>query len=627
MFEIVPELKVGLIVEVAGSAIRIELDGEISELTRTYGGRVYSVGQYGSMLKIHFGRRILLAYVRLLRMRSELEYELGHSSPSIANDARIIDADLFGEAIWSESEKCLEFHRGLKNYPLPGQQVYITTHDETGKIYEHVGTDKDQKLSPLISIGEYVGTNGAICYANADKLFGQHSAVLGSTGSGKSATVAAVIHSVLEHSANEGNSKNTCRPRIVIIDPHAEYVKAFGKRAIVYRAYDLLAGEESEAAQIRLPYWLLSGEEFRELVIAKTQEEATSENNIVYKALTHSRLVQKEMIEKAKRWAGAKADEKQPDDPRVTKTEYAKSVAEYDRDRPDPFSLEEFASYIKEELGVVIDSRTKEWSYMSTSSFKSHAAVLDKLTVLRRDPRLAFMMQDYVKGHPDLAEVIQQFVGETTKKDADIRIVDTSGLPNEIAGPVAAAIARLLFQYKVWQTRDERERDPVLLVCEEAHRYVPDQGRAEYESAQSAIRRIAKEGRKYGIGLMLVSQRPSDVERTVLSQCNSWIVMRLSNPADQEHVAKFLPDSLQTLVRLLPSLSRREAIFVGEAATVPARIIIRSLDVDKLPKSNDVNFLRSWHSPPVEVDAIRKVVNRWRRSEVQNTAPAADAKK
>lgn len=182
-----------------------------------------------------------------------------------------------------------------------------------------------------------------------------------------------------------------------------------------------------------------------------------------------------------------------------------------------------------------------------------------------------------------------------------------------MAGPLAAAVARLLFQYKVWQTRQERERDPVLLVCEEAHRYVPDEGLAEYGAAQKGIRRIAKEGRKYGIGLMLVSQRPADVERTVLSQCNTWLIMRLTNAADQEHVTRILPDSLSGLARLLPSLTRQEAIFVGEAAAIPSRIMIRDLKKTELPNSNDVSFVGGWSAPPVDRAAIQTIVARWRR--------------
>ncbi len=262
-------------------------------------------------------------------------------------------------------------------------------------------------------------------------------------------------------------------------------------------------------------------------------------------------------------------------------------------------------------------SKSSKIEEMPPSDLKSHRAILDKLSILERDPRLRFMMDEYKPGDPDLAEIIQQFVGELPSAAGtdgpDIRIIDISGLPNEIAGPLTAAIARLLFQYKVWQDRGERERDPVLLVCEEAHRYVPDTGLAEYASAQKAIRRLAKEGRKYGLGMMLVSQRPADVEGTVLSQCNSWIVLRLTNSTDQQHVTRFLPDNLVGLSKLLPSLSRQEAIFVGDAAALPARIKIRTLNDDELPKSDDVSFGHGWAQPPVSIEEIRKVVRRWRR--------------
>ena len=149
-------------------------------------------------------------------------------------------------------------------------------------------------------------------------------------------------------------------------------------------------------------------------------------------------------------------------------------------------------------------------------------------------------MQEW-DGKNDLLPVImKQFLGDVNP----IRIVDLSGVPNEVAGATSSAIARMLFSVKLWQSRKERESNPVLLVCEEAHRYVPNRGEAQYEAAQEAIRRLAKEGRKYGIGLILVSQRPSEVEATVLSQCNSWIVLRITNDSDRNHVQGILPDSL-----------------------------------------------------------------------------------
>jgi hypothetical protein len=187
-----------------------------------------------------------------------------------------------------------------------------------------------------------------------------------------------------------------------------------------------------------------------------------------------------------------------------------------------------------------------------------------------------------------------------------------SGVPNEVAGLASSVIARLLFNFKVWQTTSERESNPLLFVCEEAHRYVPNSGEAQYEAAQEAIRRIAKEGRKYGLGLILVSQRPSEVEETVLSQCNSWIVLRITNDTDRQHVRSILPDSLAGLTKILSGLRRREAIFVGQAAMLPSRIMMNYLEKQYLPRSNDIDFDKGWQNEPMEKDGILKTGNRWR---------------
>lgn len=238
---------------------------------------------------------------------------------------------------------------------------------------------------------------------------------------------------------------------------------------------------------------------------------------------------------------------------------------------------------------------------------------MDKLSVLRRDPRIRFLMTEWAPNSPSLGEIISQLVGEKVGADGvkkDIRILDISGLPNEVAGPLTAMLARLLFQYKVYQTDDERKKDPVVLVCEEAHRYVPNTGEAEYAAAQSSIRRIAREGRKYGIGLMLVSQRPADVESTVISQCGTWLVLRLTNAADQQHVSRFLPDGLTGMTKVLPNLAQQEAIFVGEGAAMPARVRIRDLTDEQLPKSDTAKFAGSWTLDRLTQEEINTIAAR-----------------
>jgi DNA helicase HerA-like ATPase len=285
------------------------------------------------------------------------------------------------------------------------------------------------------------------------------------------------------------------------------------------------------------------------------------------------------------------------------------ALAEFDRDKPIPFSLDEVTNHITYLQAARVQKDKVEQVTASdfSSTFKS---ILDKIRVLRLDLRIRFMMQNWTANSPSLSKIIEQLVGSDQGGKRDVRIIDISGLPNEVAGPLAAMLARLLFQYKLYQTQDERKRDPVLLVCEEAHRYVPDRGEAEYAAAQAAVRRIAREGRKYGLGLMLVSQRPSDVESTVIAQCGTWLVLRLTNSADQAHVARFLPDSLAGMTRALPALAQQEALFVGEGAAIPARIRIRDLTESQLPRSNTVSFASGWSGDGMSSAGIAGIAER-----------------
>jgi hypothetical protein len=239
---------------------------------------------------------------------------------------------------------------------------------------------------------------------------------------------------------------------------------------------------------------------------------------------------------------------------------------------------------------------------------EDYCKVLRKLDSLRNDARYAFLMSEWDGADDPLPAILGQLLGT----GSPLRIVDLSGVPNEVAGTASAAVARILFAVKIWQTPDEREFSPVLLVCEEAHRYVPNSGSAQYEDAQSAIRRLAKEGRKYGIGLMLVSQRPGEVEATVLSQCNSWLVLRITNESDSAHVRAVLPDSMSGLSAVLAGLRRQEAIFLGQAATIPARVMIRTLRRDQLPRSHDIDFDAGWRHAAPTTEELASVSQRWR---------------
>ena len=610
IFRIDPDLEVGTIFEVAGNSLKIALSRDIKELTRSHSGRVYDIGQIGSILKVHLGRRMIFATVRLLRLQSD-EETAALTATAIqtlsTQDRRVIEADLLGEGWYNLPEEKLIFSRGVSTYPLPLQAVHLITKDEMEQLFQSAENAQCDDILKHVPIGTYVGATRVQCRVDIDKLFGQHCAVLGSTGSGKSSAVAAIIHSVLEHTARENTQT---RPTIILIDPHGEYAKAFRNKAVVYRAYDSQGEADIENANLVLPYWLMSGDEFRSMIIGKTEYEATSQANTVYKALTHARLVEAELARSALEAIPLDLlDGRHPEEPIPCDGVSSEEILAFDRDKPRPFKLDEFWHHI-------VDRQAKRntsngWGNVTPSEFqRDFTSILNKFRVLTTDTRINFLMKGYQEEGQTLPDILGQFLNLQGRRDNFLKIVDISGLPNEVAGPLTGAIARLLFQYKLNQTREEREIDPIVVVCEEAHRYVPNRGDAQYEVAQSAIRRLAREGRKYGLGLMLVSQRPADIEGTVISQCNSWLVLRLSNSTDQEHVSRFLPDSLTGMTKMLSSLPRQEALFVGEAAAIPAKIKLRTLTKEQQPDSGDVSFAEGWSSIGTSEEDLARIVSR-----------------
>lgn len=549
----VENLAIGTIIEVDGTHIVAELDSGIAELSRVYGGIIYPIGQFGSIVRIHYGRSLIYGYVSRLRMK--VEYQREHGMVLDGNStARVVEADLFGEGEWirtPDGNWRLRFERGISTFPLPQQRVYLTQRAELKYVYGEGG-------EAAVEIGEHVGSGGTPAYADMNELIGKHVAVLGSTGAGKSGAVAAIIHSILDRGM--ANKYEKWNPRIVILDPHNEYGSAFPGHSRY----------STDEGSLSLPFWLLNFQETIALLIGKTEFVATSQSNIVKAALLLARQ------------EGAKAIGLAPEEITV--------------DSPVPYLLERL-------LGLVDADKPTQ-----ASKADSHNSILQKLEILRRDARLNFMMNEWDGKEDAFSRVASQFLGD----GHPVRVVDLSGVPNEVAGTASSAIARMLFYVKVWQTAEERGNSPVLLVCEEAHRYVPNRGEAQYEAAQEAIRRLAKEGRKYGVGLMLVTQRPSELDATVLSQCNSWLVLRITNEADRDHVRSILPDSLAGLTKVLSGLRRREAIFVGQATPLPSRIIIRKLEVDQLPRSHDIDFDKGWQCDPPTNALLNNIATRWR---------------
>ena len=352
----IPNLEIGSIIEVDGTHIIAELDPKITELTRVYGGVIYPIGQFGSILKIHYGARLIFGYVGRLRMKSEYEKEKGFIQES-SSTARVIEADLFGEGEWiydaQEDKRELRFERGVTTFPLPKQKIYLTPRSELGFIY-------GQGIRPVILIGEHVGSEGTPCYADMNELLGKHTAILGSTGSGKSGTVAAILHAIIEKKSQPEYKQ--WNPQIVILDPHNEYGQAFPTHL------RLCTDEKS----LILPYWLLNLHETIGLLIGKTEYVATSQANILKTALLLSRQ--------------EASDSLGIDKEAITV------------DSPIPYPIER--------LKYHIDNSTNKPSQASRQD--SWNSILNKLEVLRNDSRLNFMMKDW-DGKGDLfAKILLQ---------------------------------------------------------------------------------------------------------------------------------------------------------------------------------------------------------------------------
>lgn len=356
--EPIENLAIGQIIEVDGSRLVAELNPTLSELSRVHAGETYPIGQFGSIIRIHFGRRLVYALVGRLRMKSEFQAERG-LVPASSSDERIVEADLFGEGEWVHGASCeweLRFERGVSTYPLPQQTVYLTPKTELRFIY-------GKAKGAVVQLGQHVGSGGTPCLADLNELLGKHTAVLGSTGAGKSGTVAAIIHSILER--GDKNLYEKWKPRIIILDPHGEYGTAFADHTKL----------SSDDGTLTLPYWLLNFQETVALLIGKTEFVATSQANIVKIALI------------AAREEGAQ--------------KLGLDASSITVDSPVPYKLSTFKAKVD------VDKPSQ------ASKQDSHNSILQKLEVLMTDARLRFMMTEWNDdGNDPFPVVIRQLTGD-----------------------------------------------------------------------------------------------------------------------------------------------------------------------------------------------------------------------
>jgi hypothetical protein len=403
---------------------------------------------------------------------------------------------------------------------------------------------------PHIEIGTVYPTDDIRGALYVDPMLGKHFAVLGSTGTGKSTSVSLILHRISELSP-EGH--------IVMIDPHGEYSAAFKG-----------CGEIFNVDNLQLPYWLMNFEEHCEVFLTTQGADRQRDADILAKCLLAAR----------------------------TKGKDLSTLGKVTVDSPIPYLLTDLNTVLVNEMGKL--DRAGD-----TQPFQRLKTKLDEL---RADPRYTFMFSGMLVSDsmgPFLAKLFR-----LPSHGRPISIVDVSGVPSEITSVVVSVLARMVFDYAIW-SRTEAQR-PLLLVCEEAHRYVPKDEHTDGQAVRKILERIAKEGRKYGVSLGLITQRPSDLAEGVLSQCGTIISMRLNNDRDQACVRAAMPEGARGFLDAIPALRNRECIVCGEGVAIPIRVRFDDLEPEKRPASSDPSFARLWRESGDEEGIINRTVKRWR---------------
>lgn len=383
-----------------------------------------------------------------------------------------------------------------------------------------------------------------------DAMLGKHFALLGSTGTGKSTSAALILHKICDI-APEGH--------IVMIDPHGEYSAAFKENGALF-----------DVNNLAMPYWMMNFAEHCEIFVTSTGDDKQIDSDILARCLLQAR----------------------------SKNRIAETIGKLTVDAPIPYLLSDLTNIIQNEMGR-LDKATSSAPFMRLKS---------KIDELKADPRYNFMFSGMLVG-----DTMAEFVGKIFRLPSNgkpISIIDVSGVPSDITSTVVAVLSRLVFDYAIW-SRNEPQR-PILLVCEEAHRYIPSDRIAKDSAVRSILERIAKEGRKYGVSLGLITQRPSDLAEGVLSQCGTIISMRLNNDRDQAFVRAAMPEGARGFLDSIPALRNRECIICGEGVSIPIRVALDNLAEEKRPASEDPLFSQLWQETGGEAEILERVVRRWR---------------
>ena len=574
---------IGTVQDVAGTSVSVSLVTATATGLSFYNGDSYRIGQIGSFVRIPLG------YTSLFGIVSQVG---AGAAPKTEGDLHPWGNQWLKVQLVGERGRAGKFERGVSQHPTINDAVHIVTEDDLREIYGP-GDPVD-----FVTVGHLASAESIPSRVNINKLVTRHSAVVGTTGAGKSTTVAGLLSALSDPSRYPS-------ARIVVFDIHGEYAKALADRSSVFRvSTDAIAEKDEKPLQI--PFWALSFDELVKLSFGELGDEATaavadaivalkreSLRNQPREGITESRLtvdspvpfcIHKLWFDLHKRehrtiipTPGGAGDE--------VESAYVLDAAGNAVQRGDAMSVTPPSYRTVKTTGPATER--VQWGGNPINMRQQLAILGSKL----RDPQFAFLFNcgDW---RPDIDGIVTKDLDSLLKdwlgSPAPISILDLSGIPPAVLSDLIGALLRILYDGLFWgRNLPEGGRlRPLMVVLEEAHAYL---GKQHIGTASSAVRRIAKEGRKYGVGVMIVSQRPSEIDPTILSQCGTIFAMRLSNDIDRGQVTGTASDNLKGLFDMLPILRTGEAIIVGEAVSLPMRILIDTPDNNRWPDSRDPN--------------------------------------
>jgi uncharacterized protein len=532
------EERMGRIVAVTGAHAIILLDNREARF-----GQPDKSPEIGTLMKVDTQLAITLALVSALS--SPMPSQAGEK------DMRIVEVEFIGELPKSPDGKMRSFRRGVSSYPGLGDAVFRATRAELALAY---ACDTETG----IRVGHIQQDPSIPAMIKLDEMLGKHFAILGTTGTGKSCTVALILRRILE--------KNP-QAHMLLLDVHREYAQSFqGISEII------------TPDNMSLPFWLLNFDEAVEIMVG-TQPGRDQDIEILRDLIP---------MAKAKYIANQRRDKN-------TRNAFV-DVNNIGVDTPIPYRTSDLIGVLEEHLGK-LELRNDLAPYKRLKA---------KLESISRDPRYAFMFGSLTV-QDNMAAVLAR-IFRIPVNGKPIAILELGGLPSEIINVVVSVLARLAFDFGVWSAG----RIPITFVCEEAHRYVPNDQTLGFEPTKRAISKIAKEGRKYGVSLCIVTQRPAELDSTILSQCNTVFSLRLTNERDQEILKAGISDAAASLLAFMPTMGTGEAVTFGEGVALPTRIKFDMLPPDELPRSNTASFSKNWARDLPDDTFLHEVVNRWR---------------